>query len=490
MDGLANILPENRGLFYGGAWHDPVAGNYYDNTNPANGADLGKVAIADAEDVDRAVAAAEEGFRVWRAVKPQERSAILRKIADRIREHGEELGLLDSIDGGFAIRYMSREPYSAANTVDYFAGLFTEMKGETVPMGDGVLNYMIREPYGVVARINAFNHPILFAVTKLAPPLMAGNSVILKPAEQDPLSVLRLAEIIGDMVPPGVFSVLTGLGETGAALTAHRRVPRVALIGSIESGQKVLRGAAEEIKHVTLELGGKNAFVVYPDANLDAVAAEAIDGMSFGRGCGQACSSNTRVFLHESIHDEVVAKLLERVSSLRIGDPTDPATDMGCVVSRRQHERILGYIESGKSEGARLIHGGGVPDDPDLGDGCFIEPTIFIDVDMSMRIAREEIFGPVMSVLKWSDAEEMLRQVNGTEYGLAASVWTSDLATAHNIAARLEAGYVWVNNTQKHFLGARFGGHKRSGLGVEECLEELLSYTQTKNINVTLEPKP
>jgi betaine-aldehyde dehydrogenase len=322
---------------------------------------------------------------------------------------------------------------------------------------------------------------------KIAAPLIAGNTVILKPAEQTPLSALRVAELFADLFPAGVLNVIPGRRATGAALAAHPIVRKVAVIGSVATGKAVMRSGADTIKHLTLELGGKNALIAYPDSDPKKVAAGAVFGMNLKWTAGQSCGSTSRVFLHSKIYDETLGLIAAEMRALKLGIPTDDDCEVGCMSSREHYEKVLGYIEVGKTEGARLVCGGRHPDDPKFKNGTFIEPTLFADVLPSMRIAREEIFGPVLSVLRWDDEEAMLADVNSVDYGLTASLWTRDLATAHRTASRVEAGYVWVNGSSSHFLGVPFGGYKQSGIGREECLDELLSYTQIKNVNVKLE---
>jgi betaine-aldehyde dehydrogenase len=371
--------------------------------------------------------------------------------------------------------------------IDFFAGLVTEMKGASIPMGPGVVNFSVREPLGVVAKIIPFNHPLMFCAMRSAAPLAAGNTVIVKPPEQAPLSALRFAELIEGILPPGVLNILPGGREAGATLAGHADVAKVALIGSVPTGRAVMRAAAETVKPVMLELGGKNALIAFPDMDPDKVAAGVVAGMNFTWN-GQSCGSTSRAFLHEDIHDAVLAGVKARCEALKPGLPTEMATAVGAIVSKAQHDRILGFIEGAKAEGARLVCGGKPPADPRLAQGFYIEPTVFADVTPAMRIASEEIFGPVLSVFRWSEEPAMLRQVNAVEYGLTCSIWTRDLATAHRTAAAVEAGYIWVNGTSKHFLGAPFGGFKQSGIGREEGIEELLAYTQEKNIHITLEP--
>jgi betaine-aldehyde dehydrogenase len=481
-----NQLPSHRGLFYGGEWHEAGGGSAV-TVSPSTGRELGSFAVADAGDVDRAVAAARAGFAEWRQVAPLERARLLRAAAGRLAAHREELAWIDAVDGGSPVRELRQDVDNAVAQLGFFAGLVTEMKGASVPMGPGVLNVTVREPLGVVARIIPFNHPFMFCAGKPASALAAGNAVIVKPPEQAPLSALRTAELIGDLFPDGVFSVLTGGGATGAALASHPDVAKVALIGSVTAGRAVLRAGADQVRPVLLELGGKNALIAFPDADPGAVARAVVAGMNFG-WCGQSCGSTSRAFLHDAIHDEVLDRVRQELKPIRPGLPEDPATTMGALVSRGHYERVLGYIGTGQAEGARLVAGGGPPTDPELAGGCFIEPTVFADVTQDMTIAREEIFGPVLSVLRWHDRQAMLADVNSTRYGLTCSIWTNDLALAHETAAAAEAGFVWVNEVGRHFAGAPFGGYKQSGIGREESIEELLDFTQQKNIHIRYRP--
>ncbi len=481
------VLPEARGLYYGGAWHQAASGENVDVLSPATGELLCSIAEGGVADVDAAVAAAREGFKAWRAVPPLERGRILREAAAILRRNGKELAALDAIDGGNPVSEMGGDVAIAAAQMEFFAGLVTEMKGNSIPMGPDVVNFSIREPRGVVARIIPFNHPFMFCAGKSAAPLAAGNSVIVKPPEQAPLSALRLAELLGPLLPPGAFNVVPGGRAVGARLAEHPDVAMVALIGSVPTGRAVMRAAAETIKPVLLELGGKNALIAFPDADPEAVASAVVAGMNF-TWCGQSCGSTSRAFLHADVHDAVVERLAAKAARFRPGLPTDPATTMGALASRGQYDKTLRYIELAKAEGARLVCGGAPPADEALRGGFFVEPTIFAGVTPEMTIAREEIFGPVLSVMRWTDEAAMIEQVNRPEYGLTCSIWTNDLHQAHRAAAAVEAGFVWVNEVSKHFLGTPFGGFKQSGLGREECLEELLAFTQEKNIHIRFKP--
>ncbi len=478
-------LPERRGCYYGGAWHAPKSGRNADSINPGTGEALGAVADAGAADVDAAVAAAKAAFKEWRNVLPLERAKMLRRIAEVLRGHAQELAMIDAADCGNPVREMVSDAMVAAAQTEFFAGLVTEMKGASIPMGPNVVNFSVREPRGVIGRIIPFNHPFMFCAGKSAAPLAAGNTVVVKPPEQAPLSSLRLAELIDGILPPGVFNVVPGGKEVGAALAGHRDVAMVALIGSVPTGRAVMRAAADTVKPVMLELGGKNALIAYADADPDEVAGGVIAGMNF-TWCGQSCGSTSRAFIHEKIHDAVLARVAERIKAFKPGIPTEMATTMGAIISKVQHERVTDYIASAKQEGARLVCGGGPPADPKLANGFYIEPTVFADVTPEMRIAREEIFGPVLGMFKWSDEVKMLAEVNAVEYGLTASIWTNDISTAHRTAMAVEAGFVWINEVGKHFLGSPFGGVKQSGIGREECFEEMLAFTQEKNIHVRL----
>ena len=392
---VAAVLPANRDLFYGGRWHPPLSGRYVETINPANAEAIARVADAGAADAEAAILAAQQAFDAWRRTKPLARAAMLKEAASILREHAEELAMLDALNTGNPVAEMVSDARIAAGSIEYFAGLVTEIKGETIPMGEGNFNYTVREPLGVVARIVAYNHPLMFAGMKIGAPLAAGNTLIVKGAEQAPLSALKLAELVGGVFPPGVLNILAGGKECGQALSSHPLVKKITLIGSVPTGKAIMRTAAETLKQVLLELGGKNALIAYPDADVEKVIAGAVRGMNF-TWAGQSCGSTSRVFLHESIDDRVlegIAKLVE--ARHRPGIPTDWKTSMGPLVSKAQFEKVLGFIESANKEGARLVTGGKRPADPSLARGFFVEPTVYADVKPSMRVAREEIFGPV-----------------------------------------------------------------------------------------------
>lgn len=476
-------LPKNRDLYYDGRW---IPGSRSGElVNPATGESLGSVAFASASDVDAAVRAAQKGFRVWSKLKPGDRADVMRGAAVAIRRHAEEVALVDSIDSGGPYKRMIRDAEGGAAAFEYFAGLATELKGVTTPLGPDTLSYTLREPLGVVVRINAFNHPFMFAAARAAPALVAGNAIIIKPPDQAPLSSLKLAELVGHLFPPGVLSVLPGDRECGVALVEHPKVAKVGLIGSVTTGKAIARSAADTLKKVSLELGGKNALIAFPDTDPETIAAGAVQGMNF-TWCGQSCGSTSRIFLHESIHDIVVEKILAIIRKLSFGLPSDPASDMGCLVSREQLVRTENYVQIGIDEGAELVMGGKRPTDAPFSNGFFYPPTVFVGVTPRMRIAREEIFGPVMSIIKWSGEDEMFEAVNDSDLGLTASIWSRDISVAHRAAARVEAGYIWVNGSSTHHPGTSFGGYKQSGIGREESIEEMFASTQIKTVNLSL----
>ena len=443
------------------------------------------MAEANTADVDKAVRSAHKAFLEWRRWKPRDRGAVLKKVAAVLREHAEELALLDAANCGNPVKAMIRDGYDGPDYIDFFAGLATEAKGDVTPMGEDIINMTVQEPYGVCARIVAYNHPYMFAAMKIGAPLVTGNTVIIKPPPQAPLSALRMFELIEGLLPPGVLNLLSGGRECGEAMSTHPLTPVVTLVGSVQSGRAVARACADRLKHVVLELGGKNGLIVYPDADIKRAIEGAVKGMNF-TWCGQSCGSTSRLFLHESIYDTVLQGVLESIKQFKPGIPTEMDTTMGAIISKAQQDKALSYIDIAKGEGAKLLAGGGVPRDPRLSGGFFVEPTVFADVNMGMRIAKEEVFGPILSVIKWRDEDAMLEQVNQVEYGLTASIYTTSLANAHRAARRVESGYVWVNNAGPHFVGVPFGGYKQSGIGREESIKELFTFTQTKNIHITL----
>ena len=471
-----------RGLYIGGRWISPVEGQSFASINPSNMEKLADVPSAGGADVDRAAEAAKAAFSEWSRVPIKERARCLQRLANAIEENADELALLDAVDSGNAIVGMRDDMIWTVDWLRYCAALVSEIKGETFSQGDRHLNLTRRQPFGVVAKINPFNHPFRFCAEKAAAPLAAGNTVVIKGSEQAPLSSLRLGELCDGIFPAGVVNIITGGGEIGAALVRHPHVRRIGFVGSVPTGRAIAQEAAAALKRVSLELGGKNPIVIFPDADPRKAAMAAIKGMNMNRQ-GQSCSSTSRVFVHSSLHKSVVAELVSLAEALPVGVPWLKQNAVGPIVSQRQFERIMGFIESAKEEGAELLTGGGKPADPSLSAGLFIAPTVFDKVTPAMRIGHEEIFGPVMSVMVWDDYEEMLTRVNGIEYGLTAAIVTNDLAKAMETAERVEAGYVWINSSGR-YIGAPYGGWKQSGIGEEECFDEIISYTQVKNINL------
>jgi len=481
---LEETLPSRRQLYYGGGWHDGEQGEAA-LASPSDGRSLGRVAVAGLGNVDAAVRAAHAGFSVWKNVPPFERGRTLREAARILRENALELAMIDAADCGNPVSAMVGDVELAASGLEYFSGLVQETKGDTIPMGPGRINLTLREPLGVCLRIIPYNHPLMFAAMRAAAPLAAGNALIVKAPDQAPLSCLKLAELWHGLLPDGVFNVMTGGPEIGAAMVGHPLVSKVGLIGSVGTGRKVMEAASRRLTPVGLELGGKNALMAWPDADADKVAQAAIAGMNF-TWAGQSCGSTSRVFLHERIHDEVVQRMSRLIEGMAPGLSLDWDTRMGALISRAHLDAVKGFVNEALRDGAEVVAGGGIPGDAALAHGNFYLPTILANVRSDMRVAREEVFGPVMSVLRWSDEEALFSAVNGVDYGLSASIWCNDLATAMRASQRVEAGYVWINDVSRHFLGAPFGGFKQSGFGKEESLEELLEHTRLKNVNINL----
>lgn len=466
----------------GGKFVVAKSGLYIESTSPSTGEVLGRIPRLDKEDVDLAVEAAAEAFKSWRRTRVQERITLVNALADRLLERSEELAQLDAKDNGTPIWVMRRIVQMASTFMRYQANLATEVHGSTVPDEHDHLNISIHEPYGVTARIVPFNHPLMNATVKIVPALVTGNTVLLKPSEHTSLSTLELAKDFAEIFPPGVINVITGYAnEAGNAIIDHPEVRRIAFIGGAAGGRAIQERAARAgVKNVTLELGGKNPLVVFPDADLDAAADAAVTGMNFGWQ-GESCASTSRLMVHESIHDDFVARVAEKINALNPGDPLDETADTGAITSRPQYEKVLSYIELGKTEG-RLVAGGGPASVATLEDGLFVRPTMFDGIDPCARIAQEEIFGPVLVAIKFKDYDDAVRIANDIEYGLTASVFTKDHGTAHRFARDVEAGYVWVNTVSRLLAGTPYGGTKNSGIGREGHLEELYSFTNTKNI--------
>jgi len=482
--GISDSTP--RQMFIGGEWRPARGGDVMATFNPFTEELISRVAAGTAEDVDDAVSAASDAAEAWGGRPWTERANILREVAARIRHDVDRLAMIDVDNAGLPITAARRDVLRAADEVDYFAGIAGETKGFSNPSSADVVAYTLREPYGVVGRIIPFNHPFNFSAGKVAAPLAAGNTVLLKAPDQTPLGSIAFAELSRGLLPPGVLSVLTGPGaEVGGAIASHPGIPRVAFIGSVETGRAVMRAGAEHIKHVTLELGGKNPMIVCEDIAPRVAATEAVKGMNMTKTMGQSCQSNSRVFVHDSIADEFIERLEEICSEIVVGDPRSEATEMGPLAYEGHHERVLGHISAANEDGANLVCGGGRPSH--LSRGYFVGPTVFDRVTPRMRLFRDEVFGPVMAVIRWSDEDEMLEQVNGLELGLTARIWTNDVKRAARLVARVQSGLIWVNGNAGKPRGIPFGGFKHSGVGKEGgCLEELISYTREKAVMVAV----
>jgi betaine-aldehyde dehydrogenase len=474
-------------MLIGGKLVASESGRWMESVNPATEEVIGRVPQGSAKDVAAAVEAAEKAQPEWAALTVDKRADYLHKLSDGLAKRADEILRVEVMDTGNTIAKMRADVGKAIGQLKFFAGLGYEIKGQSVPATPGNLHITVREPYGVVGRIIPFNHPISFAASRMAAPLIAGNTIVEKPSEQSPLSASILSEVAAETMPPGVVNIVSGYGrEAGDALVRHPRVKRIAFIGSVQTGMAIQRSAAEvAVKHVTLELGGKNPMIVFPDADYRKALAGAVSGMNFAWS-GQSCGSTSRLFIHESLYDRFLADLVAQVGNLKVGDPLSDDSQMGPMNSKAQYEKVQHYINAGKEDGAKLMTGGKRPEGDMFKKGYWIEPTVFADVKRGMRIAQEEIFGPVLSVFKWKDADEAIEIANSTEYGLTAAIWTKDVSTALKAARRVQSGHIWINGVSGHFKGMPFGGFKNSGIGREEGLSELLSYTEEKAIHVML----
>lgn len=479
-----SLLPE-QSLYIDGRYRDALSGESFETVNPATGETICKVHVAGQEDVDTAVVAAQKGFEVWSAMTGTERGRVLNDAARLLKERNRELAELEVLDSGKPIQEAEAvDVISGADCIEYYAGLAATIKGEHIDLGSAFA-YTRREPLGVCAGIGAWNYPIQIACWKSAPALACGNSMIFKPAEMTPLTALKLAEIYSEVgLPDGVFNVVQGFGATGQMLTRHPGIAKVSLTGEVGTGKRVMADAAASLKKVTLELGGKSPLIIFEDADLDNAVSAALMANFYTQG--EICSNGTRVFVHSSIMAAFKEKLVARVSRMRIGDPMDPDTHVGALISREHTEKVLSYIEIGRNEGAEVIVGGGRPSNPKLAAGNFVEPTVFAACKDDMRIVREEIFGPVMALLSFEDEAEVVARANDTVFGLAAGVFTRDLACAHRVIAKLEAGTCWINNYNITPIEMPFGGYKQSGMGRENGSAAVEHYTQIKSVYVEL----
>ena len=486
---VGGVVDRDFRMLIGDALVSARSGATFDTRDPSSGEVVAAVPLAQRQDVERAVEAAHGAQPAWEALGVRGRREHFDRLARLVEEHAEELALLDAVDSGNPLRAMRFDVGLVLAQLRDYPSVALGLSGKTLPASPGNLHYTTFKPYGVVARIVPFNHPVMFAGVGALAPLIAGNAVVLKPAEQTPLSALRLGELLHEAFPPGVFNIVTGAAEAGDALVTHPLVKRIAFTGSGTIGRKIQQRAAEVgVKHVSLELGGKNPMIVFPDADVAEAAEGAVFGMNFGTVQGQSCGSCSRIFVHRRIYDEFVDRVRQRLEGFRVGPAYDEATEMGPLVSAQHHERVMGYVQSGRDEGASLVTGGGRPAGAELERGYFLAPTAFAGVTMDMRIGREEIFGPVMSIFSWTDYADVVAQANGTELGLTASVWTNDIHLAHATAERLDAGYVWINDTARHFWGLPFGGFKGSGVGREEAVDEVTSFLETKSVHTILKP--
>lgn len=469
--------------YINGAFVDDDKGETLESRYPATGEVIARLNAATHATVNAAVAAAREGFKVWSATPASERGAVLKRAAAILKARNRELSVLETLDTGKPLQEtLVADAASGADCLDYFGGLARTLTGQHIDLG-GSFAYTRREPLGVVGAIGAWNYPIQIACWKAAPALACGNAVVFKPSELTPLSALKLAEALREAgLPAGCFNVVQGFGETGAHLVSHPDVAKVSLTGSVATGIKVAETAAKTLKHVTLELGGKSPLIIFDDADLENAVSAAINANFYSTG--QICSNGTRVFVQKGIKEAFLKRLAERTAKARLGDPLDEATHIGPLVSQAQFDKVLAYMTLGAQEGARLVCGGRAAEVANFPHGWFVKPTVFADVADHMRIAREEIFGPVMCVLDFETEEEAVARANATEFGLAAGVFTRDLARGHRVVAKLHAGTCWINTYNLTPIEMPFGGYKHSGIGRENGHAAVEHYTQTKSVYV------
>jgi phenylacetaldehyde dehydrogenase len=486
----AQLASAPQHLLIDGKRKAALTGETFEALNPATGETLARVARANAGDVDLAVSSARRAFenRAWRQMNANDRTNLLLKLADLIEKEADDLAVLECLNNGKPA-HLTRlvEVEGSIKTFRYFAGWPTKFGGETLPVsprgGAQILNYTTREPVGVAGLIVPWNYPLSMAAWKVAPALAAGCAVVLKPAEQTPLTALRLGELALEAgFPPGVLNVVTGFGEAGAALVAHPGVDKIAFTGSTEVGKLIVKAAAGNLKKVSLELGGKSPHIVFPDADLDAAAAAVASGIFFNQG--QTCTAGSRLYAHVNCFDRVVEAVSAAARKLRVGDGLLPTSDLGPLVSQEQWDRVNGYVGIGREEGARVLTGGGRP--AGLERGFFFEPTVFVDATNNMRIVREEIFGPVLTALPWKDVDDLVAMANDSEYGLSAGIWTNNIKHAHRAAAALKAGTVWINCYNLVDPATPFGGFKQSGWGREHGRQAMELYSEIKSVWVNL----
>ena len=485
--------PRKYQLFIDGQWVDAESGKTFETPNPATGQTLAEVAEADKADIDKAVNAARRAYEgKWSRMSARDRGRLIYKLSQLIEQNSKELAALETADNCKPIResqYVDL-PQTVEN-FEYFAGYATKIEGETIPMPGQMFNYTLREPVGVCGQIIPWNFPLLMAAWKLAPALCAGNTIVLKPAEQTPVTAMELGRLIQEAgFPDGVVNIVPGYGETaGAALASHQGIDKIAFTGSTEVGKLIAHAAADNLTKVSLELGGKAPNIVFADANLDKAVNGAMMGIFFNQG--QVCCAGSRLFLDEKVKDEFLGRFREKAEKIKVGDPTDTRTQMGPQVSEEQLNRIKSYVDIARDEGATVLSGGCPPAlEGDLRGGYFFQPTIFSEVQNTMRVAQEEIFGPVVSVITFKDENDLIRQANEVIYGLSAGTWTRDITRAHRFAREIKAGVVWINTFNMMNAASPFGGYKQSGYGREMGKHALEMYTQVKSVWVDLSGKP
>ena len=469
-----------KGTYVNGKWFNES--KTYEVINPSNNTVLANIPISSPEELELAVQSAATAQKEWAKVDIKKRADLILQLCSRIEDRVEEFALMDTYNAGNTITFARKDVLQAVDNMKYFAGLVREVKGETFSMEPKHLNFSRHQPYGIVLKINSFNRPFRWCAEKLAAPILMGNAVIIKNSEQAPISSLKFCELLDGLFPDGLINVVTGGADSGSFLVKHPLIKRIAVISSVQTGVAIAKDAAPLLKNISLELGGKNPLIVFEDADIDFAVDLTIKGMRFDTK-GESCSSPSRILVHKKLHDKYLETLIAEVKKIPVGLPWIDTNVVGPVVSKKQFESVNAFIQSGIAEGAKLELGGNSPTSTELKDGFFINPTIFSKVTPAMKIANEEIFGPVISVMSWDSYDEMMSIANSTAYGLTAGIVTNSLSDAMKTAEEIQCGYVWINAAGR-YAGAPYGGWKLSGLGVEECFDELKSYTKTKNINM------